>query len=314
MDCIHCTTCKLTAPGCRVGGLGGVEGEPTGSVRMRCRGTPRLPPFPRRGFCNCSADWHGAACETPCPGLLTGSVCSGHGQCTAAMCLCHASFRGPACEKQCPGPLDSPCHGHGTCDSLAECTCFLDWWSPDCHAPCPSANGLTCAGRGTCDWGAYGAGNCTCLPGYYGPACDQECPGGAGNPCSGRGTCDEGNIGSGVCMCTLSGYWGPACENECLPSAANPCNGKGICSEGSAGTGNCTCHMERGLGFWGGVDCTDCMPLYWGANCDQRCPDCNGRGTCSAGVAGLGYCMCNPGTWGNSMNGYVLLLWRGGAR
>ena len=293
------------APDCSVECAGGAA-RPCGG-HGRCNATRT-----GDGACACDAGWRGAACLALCPGLdATGQVCGGHGACNASgACVCWhtpadgfwageacgqcaAGYAGLDCRALCPGGPALPCGGHGACDAVtAACGCLQD----------PEA-------------GYWGGPNCTeCLPGYWGPRCGSECPGGSCNTCSGHGACADGDAGSGACTCD-PGWAGAACA-QCVPGAygldcnascpigmadgGDPavCAGHGVCLDGVYGTGACVC--EKGVGVWGGADCAECAPGYWGPGCQGVCPRggrptarvCAGHGLCRDGRAGDGACAC----------------------
>eukprot|EP00906_Rhabdomonas_costata_P014781 RCo021216 len=57
--------------------------------------------------------------------------------------------------------------------------------------------------------------------------------------------------------------------------------------------------------FWRGEGCTDCLPGYYGASCQQQCPGgpcntCGQHGVCSDGFTGTGRCTC----FSDRVNGY----------
>eukprot|EP01062_Namystynia_karyoxenos_P036362 TRINITY_DN2647_c0_g3_i1.p1 TRINITY_DN2647_c0_g3~~TRINITY_DN2647_c0_g3_i1.p1 ORF type:complete len:4800 (+),score=1009.59 TRINITY_DN2647_c0_g3_i1:104-14503(+) len=279
--------------------------------------------------CRCLPGWAGAACELECAGGAS-SPCSGHGECrkldASCRCFqdenrgwwegracerCQPPFLPPACGRLCPGRLgDSSvvCSAHGRCRvPSATCRCerhhVRGYWAGE-----------------ACD---------VCEGGYWGGNCSGICPGGACNPCSGHGECDAGRDGTGVCTCQADsdgtwsgeacdvcapGWFGLECKEQCPGYFLNPdtsivevCNTRGTCDQGALGYGRCNCSYGRENGeHWGGPDCKDCVPGWFGSHCSERCPGapppahCGGprRGVCDGGTGGTGNCSCLEGWLG----------------
>ena len=284
------------------------------------------------GACVCASGWAGPTCELLCEGGPAAPCSlHGQCQQDDGTCVCDTGWRSlpgtPACSVPCPGlSTGSPCSGHGTCGVAAQCTCSPGYGGAECAAACPVADGVVCGGRGVCraEDGACacaadgslgfwtGAACDACTAGYHGPACtapclhgasldracvchsgwvgancSRECAGGAAQPCTGHGRCDAA---TGDCACD-SGYAGVDCALTCAGGAASPCSGRGTCRPAD---GTCEC-QDDALGHWAGPACGDCKPPYFGADCRLACPAdaggtaCGGHGVC----AGSGECVCD---------------------
>jgi len=97
--------------------------------------------------------------------------------------------------------------------------------------------------------------------------------------------------------------------SNCLPCTVD-CNGYGNCSDGIFGNGTCICNpnfnstvncsnCNNNFELNNSSYCTQCLPGYYGVNCQPCAVDCNGQ--CNDGINGNGNCICpnlrlNPST------------------
>ena len=216
----------------------------------------------------CLAGYYGPQCSQRCEADLTyeevftkapeslkliqagGSVeaCGGHGVCQDG-CVCDPDwfpFGDTACAQTCEACLQ------GTCQNIngrAQCVCDADWFGPDCSQQCPNR----CSGHGICLYD--GAASCECLLGWRGEDCSIECPN-SQNPCHGHGVCND----KGFCLCD-EGYE----RGDCSCNPLTTCSGAGVC-----GPAACEC-----FGNFGGDDCGECLPDWFGRRCDVFCRDVN---------------------------------------
>eukprot|EP01065_Artemidia_motanka_P003648 TRINITY_DN11735_c1_g1_i1.p1 TRINITY_DN11735_c1_g1~~TRINITY_DN11735_c1_g1_i1.p1 ORF type:complete len:3416 (+),score=1007.02 TRINITY_DN11735_c1_g1_i1:698-10249(+) len=266
----------------------------------------------------CAAGYFGHECRAECPGGAC-NACGGHGTCDDGT---HGS-------------------GHCTCDfqeffgfwAGTDCSvCAPGWFGVRCDESCPAyiyhenrRVAEVCSLRGTCDDGALGSGRCTCqnpegehwagdacndcTRGWYGDRCQMRCPGSLPPPqhCGGRsrGGCDDGPGGSGNCTCGY-GWTGEACQYRCPRAevfADEPplvCADQGECiAEGGAAV--CMCFGNRAPTS----SCRDCIPGYWGEDCEHECPggslhSCSGRSLRGQCNRDTGACMCIAG-WGGGL-------------
>ena len=253
------------------------------------------------GQCRCEVGFVGIACQHDCRGMGPDGPCHGHGQCVipgdcqcyghwagAECAVCEGGWFGPDCAQRCI---------EGSSVSLT-CVCRAGWAGPDCSTECVGGAASPCNGHGACNETRVGDGTCTCDTDWRGPACAVPCPGveATGRACAGHGTCN----GTAACTCARSpveGYWeGDACTRcayghagfGCTllcPGFPGPiCGGHGACNPFTAA---CECFKGPEDGYWAeDSNCTDCVPGYFGAECQSVCPGgtcaiCSGHGSCS---------------------------------
>ena len=268
------------------------------------------------GICTCVPGYAGAACDIECAGGAA-APCAGRGACnrTDGTCACFAHWAGEACQACGPGWFGPNCDQVcwvGTTVGQA-CVCEAGWALLDCSRECAGGFRNPCTGHGVCADTNAGDGSCTCSAGWRGELCAVACPGllDSGHACSAHGTC----AADGTCQCDASrvtGHWdgpactrcalgwvGDACDRRC-PFGANgtgPCSGHGVCDPPTEG---CICIAAPGAGFWADAsNCTECLPGYYGNDCDSQCPGgacdvCSGHGVCDEGRTGTGECACDP--------------------
>ncbi|CUG92509.1 membrane-associated protein, putative, partial [Bodo saltans] len=269
---------------------------------------------------DCTADYYGIKCTLRCTvDPVYNLTCAGHGTCNSGIsgtgsCVCNVGFASLACTtcatgyfgtqcSACPSANDEPCSGHGSCsDGLAgngTCRCTTGYTGITCSTSCPVTFNSTC-GWGSCRSNGscacpfpiavdVASGSCsTCVEGYWGPRCNDTCN------CV-HGSCSPS---TGACTCS-SGYWGPSCSNVCPGGVASPCTKHGTCN---VTDGSCTCFANMSHGFYSGVRCDACNPLYNSPHCDVLCPHdpvtlvpCARRGLCYNGSCS-GRCL--TGLWG----------------
>ena len=74
-------------------------------------------------------------------------------------------------------------------------------------------------------------------------------------------------------------WYGPGCSVHCTPaSCAGPPSGPQPHFRCEPDTGACVC-QDDGAGHFGGPNCTQCAPGYWGPTCTEPCR-CSGHGHC----------------------------------
>ncbi len=220
---------------------------------------------------------------------------------------------------------DLSCQSNGGCTAPNECV------SGECRAPC------TLEGQG----GTPPLDESNCTTGYMcnsfggGGFCSKPAKVCGSNPpivCTANDACsvtDAGascdpaaNDGFGVCICSEGfdgdlcavckpGFAGSACTIECpgKGTAKGVCAGNGVCDEGLAGDGTCACAVgfapddcaTCAINFDVATSCTDCLPGFFGALCDEPCTvSCVTNAVCDSGVAGSDTCVCTKG-FANSM-------------
>jgi hypothetical protein len=166
-----------------------------------------------------------------------------------------------------PTPCAVVCPLHSSCVS-GQCRCEAGW--------APPAQCTTCASG---YWGTQ------CLPCGVeqleaGPMGFVQAENGVGvSPCGGHGACNGSGTsgGNGKCKCD-PGYAGPQCQH----SNTGTCSGHGVAQP----DGTCVCEAR-----WAGSGCAECATRYYGTSC-ERCPECNDRAKCDAGLQGSGKCVC----------------------
>jgi len=195
--------------------------------------------------------------------------------CTA----CLSTIYGPNCSFTCSNCLgasycDSGLNGTGACicsngkynltayclecingyDITTECTnCTSNFYGANCTNLC-----IGNCNNGFCSYGINGTGECICYTNYdllYN--CTQ---------------CTNGFNRSTNCIDCISKFYGVSCSNQC-PECYN-----GYCSNGTQGTGECVCVdgfdsatncLTCLSGFDISINCSDCLPLYYGKYCSH---------------------------------------------
>lgn len=136
--------------------------------------------------CTCNPGYYNSDCSGECPGVASGAVCSGHGECFSfndTFCVCDAGFKGEACQHECPGwsdPMNRPqreCWGHGECKVSdgglsAMCVCDADSerYGPYCqfqYGEDPVASVVDKCRNCEGDHKECRDGVCVCEEGYY---------------------------------------------------------------------------------------------------------------------------------------------------
>jgi hypothetical protein len=274
----------------------------------------------------CMEEYFGPRCNKRCyANLMTGNnnsecsllkseggtcnACNGHGTCDMGECKCDTNYfnRGEEqCAQTCPELNGAMCSGHGLCKLFGEragCLCEKGWFGIACDIACPGVQttGNVCNNRGVCEVDyAERSASCNCKEKFRGEDCSIECPGDVIS-CNGHGTCDN----AGVCTCETNVDWSqPSCR--CSPELT--CNGKGNCVNEK-----CLC-----FGNFGGENCLECNPHWFGENCDLYCDPyleksesdkvengfgCYGHGSCMVKEDHM-ECTCNLNTAGDlTING-----------
>ncbi|XP_052765780.1 uncharacterized protein LOC128207025 isoform X2 [Mya arenaria] len=207
---------------------------------------------------------------------------------------CIDGFYQPRCMWPCPGNCQSCRQADGSCLS---CKPGFYELSSDCSKPCDNC---ACY-QSECD---------TCLDGFYdvGQNCNSVCSKGCNEgKCHDDGKCDcMDNFEGDKCDVCVQGKYGELCSNNCnnkncrCTNATNcisckpghfdlssfcskPCSVG--CEDICNNDGNCTCQMQ-----FSGSTCENCIPGYYGDNCDTPCTNGCSNGTCNRD----GTCDCLP--------------------
>ena len=129
---------------------------------------------------------------------------------------------------------------------------------------------------------------CSCPTGFGGADCGTI-------SCDGVSYCHAADAQAGTCvgpnMCECADGWQ---SDDCGTPVCEPACANGICTEPD----RCTCFAG-----WAGTSCAECHPEYASATCDVSCPDCGAHGSCDAGLAGSGLCLCIDGFVGELCDG-----------
>ena len=110
--------------------------------------------------CVCEDYYSTASCTVPCPGLLSGAICSGHGNCTfgatkMGLCVCAVGFYNTSCNTDCD--ITSCRQNHNMS-----------------HPQCNPTDGLCVCQDSTS--GHWAGDHCdVCESGYWGSACTETC-------------------------------------------------------------------------------------------------------------------------------------------
>jgi hypothetical protein len=261
--------------------------------------------------CKCRDNFFGLDCSLRhCPNSTRGYECNNHGTCEhrSGFCKCTGDHYGPACEyKKCPIKNGRACNGQGTCyastwegalGSMSQSN-ITDYQGKKHN---DFSRSVYRPKTGQKDVSITTDGVCSCRWPHYGPDCAQKlCPNstvenwGTGLECDGHGLCDRNR---GVCQCQ-EGYFGKDCNTHLCPFSNNnaknvkrECNGEGSCDRTS---GRCKCHNQR----------------YFGASCEKlRCPsfpgDSNGlEALHTASYGALNWFENGHNLWPNECSGVL---------
>jgi len=88
---------------------------------------------------------------------------------------------------------------------------------------------------------------------------------------------------TGCAYACSMGEWGPSCQN------CSTCMNNGNCSRYINAQYPCTCTT----GYDPSLDCSDCLPNYYGKECINPCNPCGANMHCLSGLSGNGHCICN---------------------